>query len=146
MSDDELRSRAERRFQEALEATGARDPREFLRNRLRELRHASPEAYRDSVAYYEGTLLPAVAADGSDPLAEWLEFARRMAATAEPGRAVQIAPDGRARAYERPVPPDALVLHLPDAQPSAAAVLGLPPVLSGPQRAAYLLLVEQRRE
>ena len=142
MSDD-LRARADERFAQALEETGARDPREYLRGQMRALKAEDAGAYRRALAYFEETLTPAVAADGSDPIAEWLEFARVLAELATPGRAVQIDPGGRARDYARPVPADALVLHLPARPSDPALVLGLPPTLSSHQRAAYELLVKQ---
>lgn len=143
--DDDLRALAERRFEEALERTGARDPREFLRGQLRALRSDDAEAYRRALAYYEETLIPAVAAEGSDPLGEWLEFARVLAELTTPGRAVAVDPTGRADDYARPAPPDALVLHLPAAEGRPALPLGLPPELSPHQRAAFDLLVRQRQ-
>jgi hypothetical protein len=84
-----------------------------------------------------------VAEDDSDPLGEWLEFARVLAELTTPGRAVWIDATGRSSDYERPVPPDALVLHLPENPGAPAILLGLPPDLSPHQRAAYDLLVRQ---
>lgn len=144
MSDD-LRDLADRRFADALERTGARDPRGFLRDRLRALRTEDADAYRRALDYYEETLIPAVAEEGSDPLGEWLEFARVLAELATPGRAVLVDPTGRALPYARPAPPDALALHLPEAEGRPALLLGLPPELSPHQRAAYDLLVRQRQ-
>lgn len=144
MSED-LRARADERFEDALRATGARDPRDFLRGQMRALKGSAPEAFARALEYYEGTLVPAVAAEGSDPLAEWLEFARVLAELAEPGRAVQVDAGGRARSYARPVPPDALVLHLPETAGRPAVLLGLPPELTPHQRAAYDLLVRQKQ-
>jgi hypothetical protein len=145
MSDD-LRDRADARFARALEATGARDPRDHLRGRLRQLRADDAAAYRKATAYYEETLIPSVAGDDSDPLAEWLEFARVLAELTVPGRAVQIDPTGRADDYARPVPGDALVLHLPENPATPAILLGAPRKLSPAQRAAYDLLVSQTTE
>ncbi len=56
---------------------------------------------------------------------------------------MQIDATGRSCAYQRPVPADALVLHLPSNPGTAAVLLGLPPQLSEHQRAAYDLLVRQ---
>lgn len=142
MPAPELADRAEARFQEALRARGARDPRDFYRDRMRALKADDPAGYRQALRYYEETLIPAVAAEDSDPLAEWLEYGRVLASITAPGRTVQIDPTGAARDYARPVPPDALVLHLPDPSPAALAV-GLPSSLTPPQRAAYDLLVKQ---
>lgn len=142
MSDD-LRARADERFARTLEQTGARDPRDFLRRQMRALKESDAAAYRRATAYFEETLTPAVAVEGSDPLGEWLEFARVLAELTTPGRAVWIDATGRSRDYERPVPADALVLHLPQNAGTPAVVLGLPPALSPHQRASYDLLVRQ---
>lgn len=142
---EDLRSRADLRFEHALERTGARDPRDHLRGMLRALKDADPDGYQRALAYFSDTLVPTVAADDSDPLAEWLEFGRVLGELTEPGRTVQIDPGGRARPYARPVPPDALVLHLPERAGRAALLLGLPPELSPHQRASYDLLVRQRQ-
>jgi hypothetical protein len=136
-----LRERADRRFEEALNASGARDPREFYRTRLRELKTHSPEAYRRAVAYYEERLIPAVVVEGSDPLAEWMGYGRYLAELTAAGETVQLDPTGRSHPYAAPVPPDHLVLHLPRAAAGRALVVGLPRELSPAQRAAYDLLV-----
>ena len=143
MADDDLRARAEARFASALEAAGARDPRDFYRRQLVELKAADPAAYRRALAYYEQELIPAVARDESDPMAEWLEYGRVLATLAAEGRTVQIDPTGRASEYARPIPPDALVLHLPERASARAIPVGLPAALSPAQRATYDLLVKQ---
>jgi hypothetical protein len=143
MADPDLRARADERFERALAASGARDPRAFYRDQLRALKEASPEGFRRALAYFEERLIPAVADEGSDPLAEWLEYGRVLASLSTPGRTVSIDPGGRARDYERPVAPDAVVLHLPENTSQKAVVLGIPPKLSPAQRASYDLLVKQ---
>lgn len=143
MADADLRARADQRFESALRESGARDPRDFYRKQLRELKEGNPQAFRQALAYYEERLIPAVAAEGSDPLGEWLEYGRVLAAFTLPGRTVQVDPTGRAHDYARPVPADHLVLHLPQDANRPALVLGLPPKLSPPQRANYDLLVRQ---
>lgn len=139
----ELRARADERLSGALAAAGARDPREHYRGQLRDLKARAPDAYRRALAYYEERLLPAVAREGSDPLAEWLEYGRVLATLATPGRTMQIDPAGRASDYAPPVPLDALVLHLPDRTNERAVAVGLPARLTPPQRASYDLLVRQ---
>lgn len=141
MATQELRERADRRFDEALKATGARDPRDFYRKRLRELREQSPDAFRRALAYFEERLIPAVAADGSDPVAEWLEYGRFLAGLFAEGRTLQVDPTGLALPYSPPVPQDHLVIHLPDVSGGRAMVVGIPPELSPAQRATYDLLV-----
>lgn len=145
MADPDVRERADRRFEQALRETGARDPRDFYRERLRELKEADPGAFRRALAYYEERLTPAVAAEGSDPLAEWLEYGRFLAELAAPGKTVQVDPTGRSRGYAPPVPRDHLVLHLPASPGGRALVVGLPHELSPAQRATFGLLVKGSR-
>jgi hypothetical protein len=146
VSTKELRDAADRRFEETLARTGARDPRDFYRQRLRELRDRDAAAYRRAVDYFEGRLIPAVADAGSDPLREWLEYGRFLVGLVAEGTTVQVDPSGRAHEYAPPVPPDHLVLHLPTASREPALVVGLPPQLSTAQRATFDLLVSGRRE
>ncbi|HET8655550.1 MAG TPA: hypothetical protein VFL93_08565 [Longimicrobiaceae bacterium] len=143
MSESDLRARADERFQRALTESGARDPRDFYRVQLRELRERDESAFRRALAYFETRLVPAVAAPESDPIAEWLEYGRVLAELGTPGSAVQIDATGRAHPYAPPVPLDHLVLHLPTSTRETAVVVGLPPQLSPAQRAAYELLVRR---
>ena len=131
---------ADRKLQEALDATGARDPREFYRERLRDLKKANPEGYDTAVEYYRDTLLPSVASGEVDPLAAWTEYGRRLAVAVAAGRTVSIDEGGRAHPYTGPTP-DHLVLHLPDDSGLRALLVGLPAELSGPQRATFDVLV-----
>jgi hypothetical protein len=137
----DLRALADTRFLAALERSGARDPREFYRERLRSLRESDPEAYRAAVDHFERHLIPTVAREGGDPLAAWLEYGRYLASLCTPGEAVQIDPSGRSEPYAPPVPLDRLVLHLPTSPREAALAVGLPPTLSPAQKLAYDLLV-----
>ncbi|HEX2090921.1 MAG TPA: hypothetical protein VHG28_00910 [Longimicrobiaceae bacterium] len=146
MAANDLREQADRRFEQALKERGARDPREFYRGRLRELRERGPAVFQRAVAYFEERLIPAVAAEGSDPLAEWLEYGRVLAELAAPGTTVQIDPTGRSRPYAPPVPLDHLVLHLPASPGDRALVVGIPTELSPAQRATYDLLVRGAQE
>lgn len=140
----ELVARADFRFERALQAAEARDPRDFYRERLRELRERDEQAFRRAVEHYESRLIPAVADEGSDPLAEWLEYGRLLAELTTPGETVQIDPTGRASPYSPPVSVDRLVLHLPASAREKAIPVGLPPQLSPAQRAAFDLLVQRR--
>jgi hypothetical protein len=144
MPDPTVRAQADRRFEAALAATGARDPREHYRAQLRSLREKDARVFEEAVRYFDGVLIPRVAAADSDPLAEWLDFGRRLAEWSAPGRTTQIDPSGRAHAYSPPVPLDHLVLHLPVAAREAAHPIGLPAALSPAQRATYDLLVRGR--
>jgi hypothetical protein len=145
MADADLRARADERFARALADAGARDPRDFYRKQLVALKARDREAYQRALAYFEERLIPAVARDDSDAMAEWLEYGRVLATLATPGRTVQIDADGRASDYARPVPVDALVLHLPERTAEPAVVVGIPTTLSPAQRATYDLLVRQQQ-
>lgn len=141
---DELQNEADRKLEAALAATGARDPREFYRERLRELKQADRGAYDEAVGYYRSTLLPAVAR-GDDPLPAWVEYGRRLAALTASGRTMMIDRTGSAEPYAPPAPHDRLILHLPDGRAAGRAlVVGLPADLSRAQRATYDLLVAGR--
>ena len=139
---DDLQAEADRRLEGALAATGARDPREFYRERLRDLKQADKSAYDEAVGYYRGTLVPSVAG-GAEPLGAWTEYGRRLAALAAPGRTVMVDRSGVSQPYAEPAPPDRLVLHLPVGRGGGkrAVVVGLPSELSRAQRASYDLLV-----
>lgn len=130
---------ADRKLDAALAASGARDPREFYRDRLRDLKAADRGAYDQAVGYYRDTLVPSVAA-GADPLPAWAEYGRKLADLAAPGRTVMIDASGAAAPYAAPAPTDRLILHLPEAR-GRALVVGLPAELSRAQRASYDLLV-----
>jgi hypothetical protein len=142
MSDERERERAEARLVEALARTGGRDPREYYRERLRALRDRDEQAFQRAREYYETRLLPAVAREESDPLAEWLDYGRLLAELTAPGRTVEIDPSGLAHPYAPPVPADRLVLHLPTSAREPALLVGLPPTLSPAQRASFDLLVK----
>lgn len=131
---------AEKRLLEALERDGARDPREFYRARLKELRDTSAVGYDRAVTYYSDTLLPGVASGDIDPLGAWLEYGRVIVDATAPGRTIEVDARGRRSEYSPPTPRDRLVLHLPDAG-LRALVVGLPRELSAAQRATFDLLV-----
>ena len=145
MTDDPT-AEADRRLEEALEAVGARDPREFYRERLRELKQADPEGYRSAVAYYRDTLLPAVAGGDVPPLQAWTEYGRMLAEATAPGRTVAVDATGRAAPYEAPSDGDHLLLHLPDDPGTRAILVGLPPEPTPAQRATYDVLVSGKQK
>ena len=122
----DLAARAEKLLEEALERAGARDPREFYRERLRELKASNPDGYAQAIAYYKDTLIPEVASGESDPLECWTEYGRRLAEAVAPGRTVSVDPSGLAQPFEPPAG-DGLILHLPDESGAKALLVGLPP-------------------
>jgi hypothetical protein len=146
VSDDVQRERAEQRFQEALQRSGGRDPREFYRERMRELRARDEAAFQRARAHYDQRLIPALAREDTDPLAEWLDYGRLLAELTCPGRTVEIDASGRSHPYTPPVPADRLVLHLPTSAREPALLVGLPAQLSPAQRATFDLLVKGERK
>jgi hypothetical protein len=143
---DAVTAEADRRLAEALERTGARDPREFYRERLRELKASDPEGYAAAVAYYRDTLIPEVASGSTDAIPAWTEYGRRLAEALAPGRTMCIDATGRASPYKGPPASDQLVLHLPEGKGARALLIGLPGALSPAQRATYDVLVSGRQK
>ena len=141
----DVTEQADRLLAAALEEAGARDPREFYRDRLRELRGANPEGYEEAVAYYRDSLIPSVASGTVDPLHAWTEYGRRLAVALAPGDTIRIDETGRSHEYEGP---DAggLVLHMPSDSGTKALVVALPPSLSPAQRATYDVLVAGKQK
>ena len=147
MSEDHS-AEADRRLQKVLESSGTRDPREFCRDRLRELKSADASAYSEAVVYYKDCLIPEIAAGSVEPLEAWTEYGRMLAELLAPGRTVSIDTTGLAHPHESPTPFDRLVLHLPQNQGLRALLVSLPAKLSPAQRASYDVLVsrKQRRQ
>lgn len=141
---DDLQARAEQRLEEALNATGARDPRDYYRERLRALREQDRSLYDQAVSHYKDVLIPSIAGGDTDPLAAWTEYGRRLAELASPGRTLTLDGSGRAAAYAKPVDPAHLVLHLPDSPRGPSLLVALPAELTPAQRAAYEWLVQGR--
>jgi len=135
---------ADAALEAALAQTGARDPRDFYRERLRELKRVRPEEYQRAVSYYTETLLPEVAGRRRDALAAWTEYGRRLAEALAPGRTVDIDETGRARPYESWAA-DRLILHLPADNGARALLVALPRTLSPAQRATYDVLVSGKQ-
>lgn len=146
-AETDATARAERLLEERLEETGARDPREFYRARLRSLKASDPEAYERAVRHYGQTLVPAIADEGVDPLVAWTEYGRTLAELAAPGgRTVIVDESGISRPYDEPTDPgEGLILHFPKAKREKALVVGLPAELSAAQWATYDWLVAGRR-
>ena len=144
--DPALQKEADRLFSEALEAQGARDPRDYYRDQLRELKQSNPEAYQRAVRYYEETLLPAIATDGADPLQAWQAYGLRIAELRSPGRTVSIDETGRSQPYEPPGASDLMVLHLPEEKRSRPVLVSLPATPSAAQMATYDWLVAGKKK
>jgi hypothetical protein len=138
------RKAADERLREALERTGAPDPRPLQRENLLRLKQLDPGRYQQAVRYYEEKLLPEIARGESEPLTAWLEYGCFLATLRVDGTPVQIDRTGRSEPYRPPVPTDRLVLHLPTSTREAAIAVSLPAELSPAQKATYDLLVQRR--
>jgi hypothetical protein len=141
---DSLATAADHALDAALAASGARDPREFYRERLRELKRLDSTKYQAAVGYYSETLLPSVASGEAEPLAAWTEYGRRLAEALAPGHTVAIDRTGRSRPFEA-ASRDQLILHLPDEKGARAILVGLPVELTQAQRATYDVLVSGKQ-
>lgn len=142
--DPELQEKADALFEEALEAAGARDPREYYRERLRELKGSSPDGYDQAVAYYQDTLVPSIASGEAEPLAAWRAYGLRLAELSAEGRTLEIDGSGRAQPYSEETGADRLVLHVPDSG-TRALLVALPPEPTAAQKATYRLLVSGKQ-
>lgn len=143
---DDLTHEADRRLEEALAREGGRDPREYYRERLRELKQSSPSGYDAAVAYYRDELLPAVAGGTVEPLAAWTEYGRRLAESLLPGKTLAVDPTGKAHPYQAPAPRDHLILYIPEGKSTRALPVGLPAELTPAQRATYDVLVSGKQK
>ncbi len=139
--DEGLKKEADLRFEAALESSGARDPRDFYRKSLRELREGNPGGYDRAVSHFQEVLVPSIASGESDPLWAWREYGRLIAEVTTVGRTVAIDETGRSQPFHSDEPMDRLVLHLPDAKGGRAILVSLPPTPSSAQRATVSLLV-----
>lgn len=144
--DESLQQSADLRFMEALEARGARDPREFYRESLRELKASDPDAYGKAVHHYRETLIPSIARGDAEPLLAWLEYGRLLAALTAEGRTILVDGAGRTSPWSPDTALDALVLHLPNDRKRRAVLVGLPAEPSPAQKATFDLLVQGRQK
>ncbi len=138
--DEALRKEADRRFEAALEKSGSRDPRDFYRKALRELREVNPGGYSRAVSHFQDVLVPSIANGESEPLWAWREYGLLIAEVTVSGRTVAIDETGLSHPFDSDAPMDRLVLHLPHAKGGRAILVSLPPTLSPAQRAAHDLL------
>ncbi|MDR0786533.1 MAG: hypothetical protein LBG44_01465 [Gemmatimonadota bacterium] len=139
-----MKTAADEQLRSALERTGLQDPRNEYRDLLLELRERNSDRFREAVQYYETRLIPAVAGGQTEPLEEWIEYGCLLARLLMSGTPVIIDPTGRRIPYSRPVPEDALVLHLPTSMGDPALALRIPSSPSPAQAAAHALLVKRR--
>lgn len=139
--DEATRQEADRRFEEAIQATGARDPRDFYRSALRELKDSNPGGYEKAVEHFQATLGPSIASGEAEPLLAWREYGRLIAEMTGPGHTVAVDESGLREPYSPQTPMDHLVLHIPDQNRMRAILVSLPPKPSTAQRATYELLV-----
>ncbi|MGW8265592.1 MAG: hypothetical protein ACWGSQ_04440 [Longimicrobiales bacterium] len=143
--DEAARTAADRRFEEAMEAAGARDPRDFYRQSLREMKESNPEGYDRAVKHFQSVLVPGIASGALEPLGTWREYGRLIAEEVASGTTVEIDEAGRSRPYSPDSPLDRLVLHLPDQRGMRAILVSLPPSPSPAQRATFELLVRGKQ-
>ncbi len=139
------RQAADARFSEALAATGARDPRDYYRERLRELKRTNPDGYAEGVAYYQNTLVPSIANGEADPLAAWRDYGLLLARLTAPGRAVAVDATGLSRPFEPPGDAADMVLHLPERTRDRPVLVSLPPDPTPTQLATHQWLVAGAR-
>jgi hypothetical protein len=140
----DLRARAEARLIKAAEALDLGDPRPPLRERLKRLRETHPEAFASAVAYYESTVLPALA--GADAVSAWVDYGRFLGELTAPGELTRIDADGRASAFQPPLTTGTLVLFIPEDGAAEVLPAVAPRQPSAAQRAAVELLVHRRLE
>ena len=138
--DDTVKATAETRTAEAIAAGPYDDFREAYRERLRWLKDARAQAFNDAVASYER--LVADVANGSDPIAKWLEYGRQLGELSGRGKVVGIDESGR----EVPVNGTAnqLILHLPHDVSVPALPLAIPRQPSMHQKSTLDLLVRRK--
>lgn len=141
---DDIAAEADRIFEEALARTGARDPRQFYRERLLALKGSDPEGYTSAVEYYRETLVPDIASGKAEPLDAWTEYGRILAEAVSEGRTVSVDATGLAEPYQTPSV-ERLILHLPS-EGGRALVVALPSRLSPAQRATYDVLVDGKQK
>ena len=136
---------ADQLLTEALDASGARDPRDYYREQLKKLKEVDPEKYDEAITYYCDKLVPSVASGEAEPLIAWMEYGRFLAESLMQGKTVSIDENGRSHPYEPDISQGRLVLLLPQSGGGGRAILvGLPSELSPAQKATYDVLVSGR--
>ena len=140
--DQNAQKEADRRYERRIGETGARDPREFYREILKELRESDGEAYREMVARHQSEVVLLLEQGKRDPLLTWLEFGRTLAQRVAPGKLLRVDPTGRAMPAPEKLSWEDLLLHVPDERRSRALPVGIPPEPTPAQRATLDLLVK----
>ncbi len=133
---------ADRRFNEALEATGALDPRESYRGLLRQLKSRDEATYQEMVSRWKSEVIEPIQQGEAEPLQAWLRFGVGLASTLHPGRTVVVDEEGRSHTLEDLPDWRNLILHLPEDRGVRAIPISLPPDPTGAQSATVDLLVE----
>jgi len=141
---ENLKTEAEARTDEAFAGGDLEDPRAVLRARMKYFREARPASFTAALEYYDQVLVRRIAG-GSDPVAEWIEYGKRLGDLTSRGETFAIDTSGRARPYRAPAPADALVLHIPDDTAVEALSISRPRQMSPAQRATYDLLIGRAR-
>jgi len=142
--ENDTQAAADRRLEEVLAATGARDPRPACRDVLREIRRRNESDYADAVNDFRDSVLRGIAEGGADPVRTWIEFGVRLAERLVPGRPVVVDGEGRARSYAAPPDVRELILHIPNERGARAIPVALPTSATAAQRATVELLVHGR--
>jgi hypothetical protein len=142
--DPDTQAAADRRLEEALAATGARDPRPACREALREIRRRSEDEYAEAVGEYRESVIRGITQGDADPVLTWIEFGVRLADRLAPGKTLAVDGDGRARDYAWPPAGSELIVHLPNDRGTRAIPVALPSVPTLAQRATVQLLAHGR--
>jgi hypothetical protein len=140
--DAEHRARAESRLQHAAADLGLADPRSDMRERLRHLRQAQPDAFRRAIEHYEATVLPALAE--GEPLEAWLDYGRFVGQLTANGRLTAVDTSGRAAAYRPPPVAGTLIMFVPEDTAVDALLVVRPQQPAPAQQASIDLLVHRR--
>lgn len=127
-----------------MQETGARDPREFYRGILRDLRERDAAGYEELVERFQTEVVVPLAEGARDPLSAWLEFGRALAERSAPGKLVRVDGTGRATPAAPDLSWEDLLLHVPDDRRTRALPVGIPPDPTPAQRATLDLLVQGR--
>lgn len=139
--DDTAKRRSDERTETAISTGKFADFREAYRERLRWLKETQPHGFTKALEHYNEVLVPNIA-EGTDPIAEWIEYGRLLGQLSGRGQVLRIDETGRAHGFDGRL--DGLILHLPDDTNVPALALAVPAVSSEAQQATLGLLVKQK--